>query len=153
MSSAFEFSIPVEARLLVRLQEPFAAGFYELRNASQIRRMGRALKRYAASLGALPAATAALYPAVPLNLRMNIAMLDSDVLRTKLKALLQSYFAMGGLQVHITALDHEALQDAMLHPEKHPNLIVRIGGYTEYFNRLPTELRREVLRRTAHGGI
>lgn len=88
-----------------------------------------------------------------LNLRVSPALLGSSGLRAKLKALLQSYFAMGGLQVQITALDSEAIKAAMLHPNRHPDLIVRIGGFTEYFNRLSPELKKEVLRRTEYGGI
>jgi formate C-acetyltransferase len=85
-----------------------------------------------------------------LNLRINASLLDSAELRAKLKALLQSYFSMGGMQVQITALDPETLKDALLHPEKHQNLIVRIGGYTEYFHRLDHALQQEVIKRTAH---
>lgn len=85
-----------------------------------------------------------------LNLRINASLLESAELRAKLKALLQSYFSMGGMQVQITALDPETLKDALLHPEKHQNLIVRIGGYTEYFHRLDHALQQEVIKRTAH---
>lgn len=85
-----------------------------------------------------------------LNLRVNAGMLGSAELRAKLKALLQSYFAMGGMQVQITALDPRTLEDAVLHPQEHQNLIVRIGGYTEYFHRLDRQLQQEVIKRTAH---
>jgi len=83
-----------------------------------------------------------------LNLRVNIGMLGSSDLRAKLRALLQGYFAMGGMQVQITALDAAKLQDALIHPEDHADLIVRIGGYTEYFNRLDKHLQQEVVKRT-----
>jgi pyruvate-formate lyase len=83
-----------------------------------------------------------------LNLRVNNSLLKSAELRAKLKGLLQSYFAMGGMQVQITALDADKLKDALVHPEKHENLIVRIGGYTEYFNRLDDQLKQEVIKRT-----
>jgi pyruvate-formate lyase len=46
------------------------------------------------------------------------------------------------------AVSREDMEDAMQHPEKHENLIVRIGGYSEYFNRLSDELKRTVIRRT-----
>ena len=59
---------PMEARILAGLDEPMAAGLYELRNGSQLRRMGRALKRYSESVDAMHAATATLYPAGILNL-------------------------------------------------------------------------------------
>ena len=40
--------------------------------------------------------------------------------------------------------------DAMEHPERHENLVVRIGGFSEYFNRLSPELKQTVLERTEH---
>ncbi len=83
-----------------------------------------------------------------LNLRVNIAMLGRSDLRAKLKALLQGYFALGGMQVQITALDAVKLQEALIHPDDHADLIVRIGGYTEYFNRLDKHLQQEVVKRT-----
>lgn len=44
-----------------------------------------------------------------------------------------------------------SLRDAPEHPELHEDLIVRIGGYSEYFNRLSDALKRSVLERTQHG--
>jgi formate C-acetyltransferase len=85
-----------------------------------------------------------------LNLRVNAGLLGAPAMRAKLKALLKSYFAMGGMQVQITALDPETLKEAMLHPEQYPHVIVRIGGYTEYFNRLDKQQQQEVIKRTAH---
>lgn len=85
-----------------------------------------------------------------LNLRVGIGMLATSAMRQKLKSLVVSYFAMGGMQVQMTALDAEVLKDALQHPEDHKNLIVRIGGYTEYFNRLGDELQREVIKRTEY---
>ncbi len=85
-----------------------------------------------------------------LNLRVNAGMLATPGMRRKLRSLLTSYFALGGMQVQLTSLDAEALQDALQHPEAHANLIVRIGGYTEYFNRLDERLKREVIQRTEY---
>ena len=42
------------------------------------------------------------------------------------------------------------LEDALVHPEKHENLIVRIGGYAEYFNRLSPVLKQSVIDRTEY---
>jgi len=85
-----------------------------------------------------------------LNLRISAGMLASPALRQKLKNLLISYFDMGGMQVQVTALDAGKLRDAQEHPEAHENLIVRIGGYTEYFNRLDKQLQQEVINRTEY---
>ena len=54
---------------------------------------------------------------------------------------------MGGMQLQITAVDRETLLDARLHPEKHGDLIVRVGGYSERFCRLTKEVQDAVLAR------
>jgi formate C-acetyltransferase len=85
-----------------------------------------------------------------LNLRIGAGMLSNPSMRQKLKGLLQSYFDLGGMQVQLSVLDAEKLKAALKHPEDYENLIVRIGGYTEYFNRLNPELKQEVVARTEY---
>ncbi len=70
--------------------------------------------------------------------------------REKMKKLVQTYFDLGGMQLQINVVDQETLQDAIVHPEQYQDLIVRVGGYSEYFNRLSPELKRTVLERTEH---
>ena len=67
-----------------------------------------------------------------------------------LKPLVTSFFARGGMQLQITCASREEMLDALEHPEKHENLIVRIGGYSEYFNRLTPTLKQTVLARTEY---
>lgn len=67
-----------------------------------------------------------------------------------IKSLIMSYFNMGGIQVQITATSAEELKDALAHPELHEDLIVRVGGYSEYFNRLSPALRQAVVERNVH---
>ena len=76
--------------------------------------------------------------------------LDVNQTAVGLKALVNGYFRQGGMQVQVTCIDQEALLEAQKHPEKYPNLIVRIGGYSEYFNRLSPKLRQTVIDRTVH---
>ncbi len=85
-----------------------------------------------------------------LNLRIGSGMLATRAMRQKLRNLLQSYFDQGGMQVQLSVLDADKLKAALKHPEDYENLILRIGGYTEYFNRLNPELQQEVLARTEH---
>jgi formate C-acetyltransferase len=85
-----------------------------------------------------------------LNLRVRAEMLQEPQLREKFKHLLQAYFALGGLQVQVTVLDAETLKQALKHPEEYGNLVVRIGGYTEYFHLLGTELQQEVIKRSEY---
>jgi formate C-acetyltransferase len=72
--------------------------------------------------------------------------------RAKLRGLLETFFELGGLQVQLSVVDRAELEDALVHPERHADLIVRIGGYSEYFTRLSPELQRAVVERTEYGG-
>lgn len=63
-------------------------------------------------------------------------------------ALAKAYFAGGGQQYTVTVVSPEDLLDAKEHPENHRNLIVRVGGYSEYFVNLDAALQENVLERT-----
>ncbi len=63
-------------------------------------------------------------------------------------ALAKAYFAGGGQQYTITVVSPEDLIDAKEHPENHRNLIVRVGGYSDYFVNLNAELQDNVIERT-----
>ena len=67
-----------------------------------------------------------------------------------LKALVLSYFEMGGLHVGVTFLDRSTLHDAMAHPENYRSLTVRLYGFSEYFINLPLWQQTAVLNRTEY---
>lgn len=69
-----------------------------------------------------------------------------------LRPLVSTYFERGGMQVQISCVSREEMLDALEHPQRHENLIVRIGGYSEYFTRLTPALQKSVLARTEFGG-
>jgi len=83
-----------------------------------------------------------------LNLRFGRRIFADRESREKVKALLKSYFAMDGLQVQVSVADQEVLKKAARDPEAYPHLMVRIGGYSEYFRYLSEALREEVIKRT-----
>jgi formate C-acetyltransferase len=70
--------------------------------------------------------------------------------RAKLRALFRTYFDLGGMQMQVNVVDQALLRDAVAHPENYPNLVVRMGGYSEYFSRLSQDLRETLLERTEH---
>ncbi len=76
--------------------------------------------------------------------------LDAKQTSKSLKALANGYFKNGGMQMQITCVNKDELLDAQKHPEKYPNLIVRIGGYSEYFARLSPQLQQTVINRTMY---
>ncbi len=87
---------------------------------------------------------------VVMNLRINKQSLQDAVQRQNLKALVLSYFAMGGLQIQVTVADQETLQKAIKDPDKYPDLIIRIGGYSTYFRNLSNKERELVAKRMEH---
>jgi len=65
-----------------------------------------------------------------------------------IRALVEGYFALGGTQLQITVTDRETLLDAQKNPDAHRDLIVRVGGYSEYFHKLDKSIQNAVIART-----
>ena len=57
---------------------------------------------------------------------------------------------VGGMQLQVTCASKEELLDALVHPEKYESLVVRIGGFSEYFNWLSPVLKQTVIDRTEY---
>ena len=67
-----------------------------------------------------------------------------------MKQLIKTYLRRGGFELQINVVDAETLKKARQHPEQYRDLVVRIGGYSDYFVRLSDEMQQEVILRTAH---
>ena len=68
-----------------------------------------------------------------------------------LRSLIEGYFKMGGTQLQITCVNRDTLLEAKKNPDAYKDLIVRVGGYSEYFCSLSPELQDAVIARTMFG--
>ncbi len=83
-----------------------------------------------------------------LNIRLRKDLLENEDGLMKTVGMIRTYFRQGGMQLQISVLDSEEMRAAQKNPEEHGDLIVRIGGYSEYFNRLAKELQDTVIARS-----
>ncbi|KAJ6251211.1 pyruvate formate-lyase 2-activating enzyme [Anaeramoeba flamelloides] len=81
------------------------------------------------------------------NLTLNSNVLYGEQGVNNMQSLIQGYFENGGLQTQINVFDVKQLEDAYENPEKYPHLLVRVSGYTAYFNDLTPKMKREIIDR------
>lgn len=65
----------------------------------------------------------------------------------KLITILKNAMTNGVYELQLNVLDAKTLKDAKLHPEKYPNLVVRVWGFSAYFNDLPEEYKDNLIKR------
>ncbi len=86
---------------------------------------------------------------VAVNLKFSKASLGIHSLNAVM-AIAKTYLMRGGFELQINVIDNETLKKARLHPDEYRDLVVRIGGYSDYFVTLSKEMQDEVIARTAH---
>jgi formate C-acetyltransferase len=86
---------------------------------------------------------------VLLNQKMTPQVLEKDEDRKKLISLIRAFFnRLLGFHVQFNVVSKAVLQDAQVHPEKHRDLIVRVAGYSAFFNMLSKETQDDIIERT-----
>ncbi len=88
-----------------------------------------------------------------LNQKFSPSFFGDDEAIRKISQLVRSYFRMDGHHIQFNVVDAGTLRDARKHPEKHRDLIVRVAGYSDYFNDLGDDLQEEIIKRTEHGNL
>jgi formate C-acetyltransferase len=85
---------------------------------------------------------------INLNLQFDQALLKGENGTSFLGALLKTYFERGGMQVQVNTFDPRILVEARNDPHKYPHLLVRVSGYSAYFNDLAPAMKDEIISRT-----
>jgi formate C-acetyltransferase len=88
-----------------------------------------------------------------LNQKFTPQLLESEKGIKSVSQLIRSYFRMKGHHIQFNVVTAETLRDAQKHPEKYRDLIVRVAGYSDYFNDLGEALQDEIIRRTEQESV
>ena len=83
-----------------------------------------------------------------LNVRFVPALLKREEDMRKLGQLIRTYFKFGGHHIQFNIVDTATLLDAQKHPDQYRDLLVRVAGYSDYFNDMTEQLQNEIIART-----
>ncbi|MBW6434600.1 formate C-acetyltransferase [Actinoplanes hulinensis] len=131
-----------------RLGEPFAPGANPMNGRDK-----HGLVAAALSVSKLP------YRSARDGISLTITSTPDGLGRTRdeqignLVGVLDGYTDGHGFHMNVNVLDRATLEDAMAHPEKYPQLTIRVSGYAVNFVRLTKEQQRDVISRTFHGAL
>lgn len=83
-----------------------------------------------------------------LNMRFVPALLKREEDQKKLASLIRTYFKLGGHHIQFNIIDTATLLEAQAHPDEYRDLLVRVAGYSDYFNDMTEQLQNEIIART-----
>ena len=88
-----------------------------------------------------------------LNVRFVPSLLKRDEDLKKFSSLIRTYFKFGGHHIQFNIVDTETLYDAQKHPDEYKDLLVRVAGYSDYFNDMTEQLQNEIIARTENNDL
>ena len=109
------------------------------------------------ALTAMAAAIASVQPGygntAPWQLEVDIGLANDENAVEKVMALIDGHFKLGGTLVNINVVDAEKIIAAHKDPSKYPDLVVRVTGFTAYFNSLSPDFRQLVVKRLVREAV
>lgn len=84
----------------------------------------------------------------PLTIEIHDTVFRNDLGIKKTAQLVKAFVHLGGHQLQLNCVNREVLLDALEHPENHKNLIVRVWGWSGYFNELDMQFKQHIIKRT-----
>ena len=97
---------------------------------------------------ALATKDALLTGGASMNIRINPSLLEKDDGLDKLTSIVEAYLELGGRELQINPVSSETLRDAQAHPEKYPDLSVKVTGYSARFIEIGRSLQNDIITRT-----
>lgn len=88
-----------------------------------------------------------------LNMKFTPGLLAGERNLDKFVSFLEAFNLLGGFHIQFNVVDRETLIDAKHHPEKYPNLMVRVAGYCALFTSLMPEVQDDIIKRTEFAEI
>ena len=102
------------------------------------------------SVARLPYADAQDGISFTVSVAPTVVQRDAEAALANAVKALDMYFGQGGFHMNLNVLSRDTLEDAMEHPEKYPQLTIRVSGYAVNFVRLTREQQLDVIHRTFH---
>ena len=97
---------------------------------------------------ALATKDALLTAGASMNIRISPSLLETDDGVDKLTSIVEAYLELGGRELQINPVSSETLKDAQAHPEKYPDLSVKVTGYSARFIEVGRSLQNDIIART-----
>jgi pyruvate formate-lyase/glycerol dehydratase family glycyl radical enzyme len=83
-----------------------------------------------------------------MNIRLNPSLMQTDEGLEQITSIVEAYLELGGRELQINPISSEILRDAQAHPEKYPDLSVKVTGYSARFIEITKELQDDIIART-----